>query len=92
MELNGNFETMKNINIRKHQALIELAEVMQKHHLSIQAFKIFGSNEVGVSINFHLGDNYDKFTKYDEDDINFDVFTKIDKDEVIVFPVTMIKD
>ena len=79
MELNENFETMKNINIRKHQALIELAEVMQKHRLSIQAFKIFGSNEIGVSINFHLG-------------INFDVFTKIDKDEVVVFPVTMIKD
>ena len=85
------FESMVEIKRELDNALIELAEIMNKHRLSFRVSKVAESNELIFEINHGLDDNYDARVDYTDCDIA-NVFTKGIKnsESLIIKPVQLI--
>jgi hypothetical protein len=85
------FESMVEIKRKLDNALIELAEIMNKHRLSFRISKVAGSNEFIFEINHGLDDNYDARVDYTDCDIA-NVFIKCGKssEDLIIKPVQLI--
>lgn len=84
------FESMVERKRKLDNALIELAEIMNKHRLSFRVSKVAGSNDLIFEINHGLDDNYDARVDYSDCDIVNDFLKVTNSDDMIIKPVQIV--
>ena len=85
-----NFKSAVEDKRKRDEALIELAEVMQKHRLSFRVSRVAGSNDLIFEINRGLDEIFDSRVDYSDCDIVNDFLKVTNSEDMIIKPVHIV--